>query len=170
MARTSSIRRALAACIVTMGLGMSVAAAQSQQIAPSHLAAAREVVIGSGIVRTFDNFVPQFGAQIMQTIGATRPGLVKQLEDTIVALKPEFDAQKEEIISQTARLFALKMSELELKDVSVFFKSPSGQRYVEAQPEILDDIFQATQDWSQKLSEFMMTRVRQEMAKKGHNL
>jgi hypothetical protein len=153
-----------------MGLGMSVAAAQSQQIAPSHLAAAREVVIGSGIVRTFDNFVPQFGAQIMQTIGATRPGLVKQLEDTIVALKPEFDAQKEEIISQTARLFALKMSELELKDVSVFFKSPSGQRYVEAQPEILDDIFQATQDWSQKLSEFMMTRVRQEMAKKGHNL
>ncbi len=62
------------------------------------------------------------------------------------------------------------MTEAELKDVAAFFKSPSGVKYVQTQPAILDDIVREIATWSQNLSEYILIRARAEMGKRGHQL
>jgi hypothetical protein len=57
-----------------------------------------------------------------------------------------------------------------LKDISNFFKSPSGRRYVETQPILLDDIVNELATWAQNTAEFVMIRARAEMQKRGHEL
>ena len=59
------------------------------------------------------------------------------------------------------------MNEQELKDTAAFFASPSGKKYVEAQPLAFSEIMGAVQDWRQRLSIDILTRAREEMKKKG---
>lgn len=150
--------------------GLALATVPGHAQSPSHLEAAREVLIGSGISRSFDAIAPQFADQVRQTFAATRPEIAKDLDEVLAALKPELDKQREDLVNTTARLFAARLSEPELREVSRFFNSPAGKRYVEVQPVMLDSMFNEMQAWSQKLSEFIVARVREEMKKKGHTL
>lgn len=146
------------------------ASAAAPQISAAHLAAAREVVESSGISRSFTPLVGQFMDQIAGTATRTRPELINDMKAVMTQLKPEFDKQTNEIVDITARIFAGRLSETELKDTAAFFKSASGKKYVETQPIVLDDVVGAMQGWSEKLSTDMMTRVRAEMKKKGHEM
>ena len=145
------------------------APAAQQQFTPSHLAAAREVAIGSGITRSFDSIAPQFYDQIRQN-AVTRPELTKDLDLVLEALKPEMELQKQQMINTAARIFAARMAEAELKDVVAFFKSPSGTKYVQAQPLVLDDLVVEMEQWTQGVADYLMVRTRAEMGKRGHQL
>ncbi|KMO15238.1 hypothetical protein SQ03_17585 [Methylobacterium platani JCM 14648] len=144
-------------------------AASKDPITPTHLALAKEVMLSSGIARSFDSILPAFGEQIKQA-AVTRPELTKDLADVIEKLQPELELQKQRIIDTASRIYANKLTEAELRDIATFFRSPAGKRYVETQPQVLDDMVQAMQTWTQEVSEYMMVRVRAEMGKRGHQL
>jgi hypothetical protein len=137
---------------------------------PAHLALAREVVELSGFAKSFDAVLPEFALRIRQNFAPTRPEIIKDLDDTLVALQPEVVTRRAEMIDRSARLFAARLGEADLRDIVAFFKSPAGQRYVASQPAILDGLFQVMQNWMQTTSDFLLGRVRQEMQKKGHSL
>ncbi|TGD99062.1 DUF2059 domain-containing protein [Methylobacterium nonmethylotrophicum] len=145
------------------------AAPQPGTITPSHLALAKEVMLSSGIARSFDSILPAFGEQIKQA-AVTRPELTKDLNEVIDKMQPELELQKQRIIDIASRIYATKLTEAELREIATFFRSPSGKRYVETQPQVLDEMVQAMQTWTQEVSEYMMVRVRAEMGKRGHQL
>ncbi|SFG92418.1 DUF2059 domain-containing protein [Methylobacterium gossipiicola] len=145
------------------------AANTAPSITPSHLALAREVMLGSGIARSFDSIIPAFSEQIRQN-AVTRPELTKDLDEVLNGLQPEMELQKQAMITTAARIYAARLTEAELADIAAFFRSPAGKRYVETQPQVLDGIVQAMQGWTQEVSEYVMVRVRAEMAKRGHQM
>ncbi|AWN36144.1 DUF2059 domain-containing protein [Methylobacterium radiodurans] len=147
------------------------AAAQPAPAAPNanHLALAREVMLSSGIARSFDSIIPAFADQIRQQ-AVTRPELAKDLNEVLTALGPEMELQKQRMVDTAARIYADKLTEAELKDIAAFFRSPAGKRYVESQPAVLDEMVQAMQNWTQEVSEYVMVRVRAELGKRGHQL
>lgn len=144
-------------------------AAQQPSYTPNHLKLAREVTLSSGIARSFDSILPAFGQQIKQA-AITRPDLTKDLDEVLTGLGPEMEMQKQLMIETAAKIYASRLTEAELTEIVAFFHSPSGKRYVETQPQVLDEIVQAMQTWTQGVSEYMMTRVRAEMGKRGHEL
>lgn len=174
-------RRILAAAAALTIAVPGLAEAQAQKPAPaapaaapagpsaSHLALAREVVLSSGIARSFDSVIPAFAEQIRQQT-VTRPELQKDLNEVLTSLEPEMELQKQRMVTTTARIYAEKMSEPELKEIAAFFRSPAGKRYVETQPVVLDQMVQAMQNWTQEVSEYVMVRVRAEMGKRGHQM
>lgn len=147
----------------------STPAAQTPTITPNHLALAREVMLSSGIARSFDSIIPAFGEQIRQA-AVTRPELAKDLDEVLTGLSPEMELQKQGMIDTAARIYANRLTEAELNEIATFFRSPAGKRYVETQPQVLDEMVQAMQTWTQDVSEYVMVRVRAEMAKRGHQL
>ncbi|GJD78698.1 DUF2059 domain-containing protein [Methylobacterium gregans] len=146
-------------------------AAQPAPAAPNanHLALAREVMLSSGIARSFDSIIPAFADQIRQQ-AVTRPELAKDLNEVLAALQPEMELQKQRMVDTAAKIYADKLTEAELKDIAAFFRSPAGKRYVESQPAVLDEMVQAMQSWTQEVSEYVMVRVRAELGKRGHQL
>jgi hypothetical protein len=147
----------------------STPAAQTPAFTPNHLALAREVMLSSGIARSFDSIIPAFSEQIRQN-AVTRPELTNDLNAVLTSLAPEMEMQKQSMIDTAARIYASRLSEAELGEVAAFFRSPAGKRYVETQPQVLDDMVGAMQTWTQEVSEYIMVRVRAEMTKKGHQL
>ena len=57
-----------------------------------------------------------------------------------------------------------------LLDTAAFFKSDAGQQYVKMQPLVIDKMMQNLDIWNRQMSEDLMSRVREEMRKKGHSL
>jgi hypothetical protein len=106
----------------------------------------------------------------LQQMNVTRPEIRQDLEQVVAILRPEVDQKKQEMIDSTARIFTTRMTEAELKEVAAFYKSPVGQKYVLIQPGVLDDVVRDLSIWSQRTSEFIMDRARQEMSKRGHQL
>ncbi len=144
-------------------------AAQTPAYTANHLALAREVMLSSGIARSFDSVIPAFADRIRQG-AVTRPELTKDLDTVLASLEPEMEMQKQAMIDTASRIYASRLSEAELGEIAAFFRSPAGKRYVETQPQVLDDLVGAMQTWTQDVSEYVMVRVRAEMAKKGHQL
>ncbi len=145
------------------------APAPEPEVSASHLALAREVMLSSGIARSFDSIIPTMADQIRKN-AVTRPDLAKDLDEVLKSLDPEMELQKQRLINIAARIYAKRLTEAELKDIVAFFRSPSGKRYVETQPQVLDDMVGAMQDWTQEVSEYIMVRTRAEMGKRGHQL
>jgi uncharacterized protein len=137
---------------------------------PQQISLGRDVVLYSGIARSFETIVPQYFEQIGSNLTRTRPELIKDLNLVMTQLKPEFDKRVEEMIDTAAKLYATRLTEQQLKDTAAFFKSPSGIAYVQAQPALMGDLFPAMQAWQKQLSEDMVTRIRAEMKKKGHEI
>jgi hypothetical protein len=137
---------------------------------PSHLAAARALVVACGMSRSFSIIIPQFMDQIGSSLTQTRPELIHDLNAVLTGLKPEFDKQADEMVDIAAQIYVKQISEQDLKAAVAFFESPAGKKYVETQPAFLTEVVTAMQGWQGKISTDMMTRVRAEMKKKGHEL
>ncbi len=158
----------LAATSVALFMLASPAFAQTQP-SPSHLAVAREVAVTSGMTRSFDAMVEPFLDQLQQ-MNVTRPEIKQDLEQVVTQIRPELEQQKQKMIDNAARAFASRLSESELKEIAAFYKSPTGVKYVQIQPGILDDIVRDLAVWTQQTSQFVMNRAREEMGKRGHQL
>lgn len=139
-------------------------------LAASHLAAARDVVIGSGIAGSFEGIYPEFIARMTQSLGATRPDVLKDLDVALKSIKGEADKRIEDMIMSSARIFADMMTEADLKQVAVFYASDVGKKFNTARPAAIDRIFNILQPWSIKTSDELYTVLRAEMKKKGHDI
>ncbi len=136
----------------------------------THIAKARQLILATGISRSFQIIIPEFMDQIGNTLTQSRPELVHDMGIVLVQLKPEFEHQSDEMIDQSARIYATLLSEKDIDDILAFFDSEAGKRYVGAQPLFLNQLVSGMQAWQQKISINMMARVREEMKKKGHDL
>jgi hypothetical protein len=166
---------------LTLGAALFAAsAARAQQPAPAAsanapasaaaLAAARGLVVASGMARSFSVVIPQYMDQIGTSLTQTRPELIRDLNEVLTRLQPEFDKQADEMIGLAAQIYVKQMSEADLTSALAFFQSPAGKQYVATQPAFLTEVVAAMQGWQGRISTDMMTRVRAEMKKKGHEL
>ncbi|MGI6245699.1 MAG: DUF2059 domain-containing protein [Pseudochelatococcus sp.] len=164
---------ALAAGILLSPMARAQAPAPDLPSAPalaqSHVEVAREVVVLSGIARTFDGMLPTFADQVRQ-LYITRPEISADLNAVLDQLRPELDARKEDILTAAARILASRINEENLTEIRAFFRSTAGQQYVATQPLVLDDLFAAMNTWVGEVSGFLVERVREEMRKKGHDV
>ena len=135
----------------------------------SQVAAARDLVLSSGMARSFAPMVPQLADQIIPMLTRTRPELKANLTEVLTGLEPDFTKKGEEMIDIAAHIYARRMTEPELKTAAAFFSSDIGKKYVAVQPEMLDELVVAMQSWTQQLSTYMMQRVHDEMKKKGQD-
>ena len=138
-------------------------------IPPSQFAAARALVIASGLSRSFEGTVSELKRQLTATVTNTRPDLAADLNVVMQQLAPEFDQQSDAMINDAARIYASAMTERDLKDAADFFNSPVGKRFVDSEPLIITNVDAVMTQWSQEVSRDMMDSVREAMKKKGHD-
>ena len=119
----------------------------------SAVEAGRQLVIASGMARSFEPMVPQLSGQIVPMLTKTRPELKANLTATLDQLQPEFKKKGEEMNTLAGKIYARSMSEQELRDAAAFFNSPVGKKYVQVQPIMLDQLVVGMQAWTQDLSD-----------------
>ena len=76
----------------------ATAVAPAVTISETHLAVAREVVLGSGLARTFEGMIPQIADQIRSGYSRTRPDIIKDMEEVLKVIVADLSKQTDLIM------------------------------------------------------------------------
>lgn len=143
------------------------APALSADLTQAQIDLGKQLVVANGAAKTFDNIFASLLTQTQRSATQTRPELTKQVEESLNALRPEFEARKDEMVTIAGKIFATDLTEQEMKDSLAFFNTPTGKKYVTAQPTMLNKLVAVTQAWQKVVSTDMIERLRAELKKKN---
>jgi uncharacterized protein len=159
----------LGAAILVLALA-SIGPASAQQPSAAALATAKELLSVKGSMSIYDPLVNGIVEKAKLIFLRTNPMLGKDLNEVAAKLRAEYGPRIAEVVNETARLYALRFSEQELKDALAFYKSPVGRKLVAEEPAIAEQSMKWTAAWADKLSEEVVGKMRGEMKKRGHEI
>ena len=158
------------AVVLALALAATTVCAQAQQPSAATLASARELMELKGVKGLVEPVVVGVVNQTTGTILQTNPGLSKDLDEVSAQLRTEYQPRIAEMTNEIVKLYAARFTEQELKEAVAFYKTPTGKKILTEEPKILDETYARIQQWANRLQDEVMTRVRAEMKKRGHNL
>ena len=156
--------------MLAFGLIVLAGSAQAQQPSAASVSMAKELIALKGATTMYDPVVRGVVEQAKIVLLRTNPMLSKELTEVTAKLHAEYAAKIHELRELVARVYAARFSEQELKDALTFYKTPLGKKLIQQEPQILDQSMREVQTWGDKLSEEVISRMRAEMKKKGHDL
>jgi hypothetical protein len=151
-------------------LVVSAPGAAQQKPSPSAIAAARELLVLKGGDLPFNPVVYNVVERVKSVFLPTNPNLSKEINEVGEKLKKEFEPKRVELLNDIARMYAEQFSEQELKALITFYKSPLGRKMVTDEPKIINQSLRYVENWGNELSDEVLSKFREEMKKKGHDL
>jgi uncharacterized protein len=158
-----------AAALLVLALA-SIGQAAAQQPSAGALSAAKELLSVKGAMKIYDPLVNGIVERAKLVFLRTNPMLGKDLNEVAASLRAEYAARIGEVVNETARLYAVRFSEQELKDALAFYKSPLGRKLVAEEPGLAEQSMKWAGAWADKLSEEIVGRMRADMKKRGHEI
>jgi hypothetical protein len=149
---------------------VSLSPAQAQQPTPSAIALAKEIIVLKGANAIYDPVIPDIVSRARSMFLGANPLLGKDLGEVATKLQAEFNPRSAEPINDSAKVYASKFTEQELKDVLAFYKSPLGRKVITQEPVILDESSASVDQWANKLATEVIAKFRTEMRRRGHEI
>lgn len=143
------------------------APARADGPSPAAIELANRIIADLGLKASVDLIVPVLFGEFEKNIVVNRPELKDPLHQVLVSLVPEFSKGEPAVLADVAHVMATKMTEPELKEVAAFYETPTGQKFVQNEPAFIAELQISGRNWRQKLSNDLLTRVREELKKKG---
>ena len=163
-------RTLCAAAIACLAFAHDVRAQTAAQPSAASVALAREVVEAKGALNMFDSVIVGVIEYHKNVLLQSNPNLQKDLNDVATRLSTEFAPRRANLHAEIARAYASRFTEQELKEILAFYKTPLGKKLIVEEPKGVDDATKRVDEWANKFAEEVLTRIRAEMKKKGHNL
>jgi hypothetical protein len=158
------------ALLIVCGSLLPAGMAAAQQPTAAAVSMAREVLEVKGALNMFEPIVPGVIETAKNLFVQQSPNLQKDLTEAAATLRTQLAPRTNELKEEIAKIYAARFTEAELKEALVFFKSPLGKKLLVEEPRFVEASLNRAQDWSNRLSEDVMGKIRAEMKKKGHNL
>jgi hypothetical protein len=158
------------AVLVAIGLLAATSlTARADEPSAAALSLASTVIADIGLKASVDSFVPSLFNEMERNISGLHPEMQSSLHETLVALLPEYTKTEDSVLADVAHVLASKMTEQDLRDTQTFFESPVGKKYIATQSVLLQELSISAAVWRRQVSADLLTRVREEMKKKGYN-
>ena len=163
--KTSLMLAALstAVCVLTY-------TADAQDITAEHLGAARDAMVASRSTTIFDTILPDMVAETTALFTRSNPALAPLIEEVTLKVGLEFAQDRPLLDQRMARIWAERFTQEELEAISEFLTSDIGEKFARLSPEIAQLQASTARAWIDELSTRFVTRVRDEMAERGHQL
>ena len=167
MSVIQAIKRATRLAAVAAALVAFGPAAHSQQPSAAAMATAKEIVAVTGATTLFNPLISGVVEQAKLLFLQQNPGLSKELNEVAAKMRNDLAPRFDELVNDVARNYATFFTEQELKDVLAFYKTPAGNKLISGQPKVFDASMKFAQEWSIKLSDEVIAKMRDELKKRG---
>ncbi len=155
--------------IVTL-LGASPAATQPAPAPADSLAAARELVVTMRASDQLKTILPLLMQQLKPAIVQNRPEVAKDYDAMIPHMLEIMNSKLTAFAEAVAGIYAHNFSADELRQVTAFYKSPIGQKFLEKMPVITKESLTMGNKFGQEIATELRNRMIEELRKKGHNI
>ncbi|HET7714683.1 MAG TPA: DUF2059 domain-containing protein [Bauldia sp.] len=160
----SRTRIALAALAMAFSLGGQAIA---QEVSQSHLDAALEAVKSAGAARGFDSVLPALADRVKSRLIRVRPDLHQEISAIVEQVALQLTTRRADLDQAVAKVWAKNFTEDELVTIAEFYRSPTGQKFAEIGPRVIQDSLRAVEAWSTRVGEELYEMSREELTKQG---
>ncbi len=165
-----TLRRLTAALVLSGAAVLSALPAQAQQeISPEHLAKAREYVDMTDHAQVYETTLVELGLRVMRVMIQEDPSLRDPLINSIQTVYDNYLANRDPLYDQFARIYAIRFSPDELDEILAFYNTDVGQKLLEENETINDDLETVLTIWSRNTAQEFLARVRAELRNQGYN-
>jgi len=144
--------------------------AAAPQPSPGALLLAKQIVQVKGVKDVFQPIVRGVVQKSRDLFLQTNFMWSKDLNEVAFNVEKEFNPRVTELVDASARIYATHFTEQELRDLLAFYQSPLGQKALAQEPKVLDESMVYAGTWADNLSQEVMTAMRIEMKKRGHDM
>ncbi len=162
--------------LVTIAAGMltavfvSVAPAYPQSAPPEAMAAARELVEAARTIDQFKTLLPLISQQLKPAIVQGRPAVERDYDKIMPLVLEAANAQVSQFADAIAAIYASNFSADELRQVTAFYRTPTGRKFLEKTGVIAQQSMALGQKFGQQLMQDLESRLKDELRKRGHNI
>jgi len=135
---------------------------------PANLAAARELVQDMRATDQFKVLLPTIMQALKPAFVQGRPEMEKEFNAILPAINEVAVRRVNELAEALAVIYASNFSVGEIRDIAAFYRSPTGQKFLERQPVIAHESVVAGQRWAQTLSSELREAISDQLRKRGH--
>jgi len=142
--------------------------ARAQQVTPESLAASRELMELTNANQSLDQMIMMLAPQLSQLLEQANPQqgqLVRQIVDEMVI--PELRKSIPEAVDSAATIYARTFTQAELNQVIAFYKTPTGQKFIDRMPGLMTELSQAGQEWGQRAAIKALQDLAPKLREKG---
>jgi hypothetical protein len=142
----------------------------SPAIDPERLAAARDLLQATNTEAQFSTVIPMMFGQLKQSIPPSGPKMQEELDKVFAEIQTQFIERRTEVLDQIAILYAQKFTAEEMKALADFYRSPIGQKFIAAVPELTAEAMKMGNIWGRRIAMDAERKVREEMRRRGFEL
>jgi uncharacterized protein len=170
-----SLRHVMAALIALGMIGLAKPAASQTpvpppQVSPAQLLLAKQIVEIKGVKAMFEPLVRGVVVKTRDSVLQTNFMWAKDINEIAANIEKDYEPRSSELVDATARFYASHFTEAELKSLLSFYQSPLGQKMLVEEPKALDESMAYAGSWGDDLSVDVMSKLRAEMKKRGHDM
>jgi uncharacterized protein len=156
---------ALAVCLLFAALP-----ARAQAPSPEAMAAAHDLIVTMRAADYFKAIMPAIMQSMKPAIVQNRPEVERDYDAVMPLLLEGMNARVNEIIDQIAAIYARNFTAEELREVTAFYRGPTGQKFVQKLPAITQESMVVGQRFGQAVGGEIRARMIDELRKRGHNI
>jgi uncharacterized protein len=164
-----AMRNVVAVLVALTAFGIAGPAA-AQTPSPGAMLIAKQIVQLKGVESIMGPIARGVVEKVKNSVMQTNFMFQKDIDEITGQLHKEFDGRSAELVDATARNYALRFSEPELKQILTFYQSSVGQKMIVQEPQIIDESLKQADGWADNLSVDVMAKLRSEMKKRGHDI
>lgn len=160
-----SRRLAVAFGALVLAAGATLPAA-AQEIAGTHLAAARSVVTALRATEEFDIILPSAAqalkAELIQKNPDLQATIIEVVDQTAIALA----ARRGDLEREVATIYARAFTEAELTEIATFYNSDAGKKLLTDSPLVTRDVLRAADIWQNGIARDLAQQVGEELERR----
>jgi uncharacterized protein len=171
--------RYVAAALIALAMvgGAQSASAQgappptaARQPSPGALLLAKQIVEIKNVKGVFQPMIVGVVQKTRDAVMQTNFMWSKDINEIAANLQKQYEPRVTELVDATAKIYATHFTEQELKDLLTFYQSPLGQKMLTEEPKVLDESMVNAGNWADNLAIDVMSSMRAEMKKRGHDM
>ena len=139
--------------------------AQAQEIAESHLKAARAAVTAIKATDQFDTILPRAAENLRAELLRKDPNLVDQINSVVNDKTVLLAGRRADLETEAARAYARVFTEEELNGITTFYTSTAGQKLLSDGPIVVRELIKAANIWQEGIARDLSSEVGKELFK-----
>lgn len=160
----STIRSSFFAAAVAVGAILATSATvPAQEIAQSHLAAARAAVAATKASDPYDAILFTAAQELKQQLIQKDPNLSDKIIQIVDQKTLDIAPRRGDLETEIATVFARAFSEQELTEIANFYKTPAGQKFLSNNPIVVREMNNAVEIWQRGVARDLAQNVGKEL-------
>lgn len=157
-------------CAALVAAMLSAAPVGAQELAPEHLELARKYIDLTDSSQLYEVTIVKVGIDTMRTLVSQNPEVLEQLEAAIGETIKQYRPRKSELMDQFARLYTLRFTMEELRQIVVFYDSEVGRKLSKENFVINQQLGTVLKIFEQNLRTEFFAKVRATLREQGIDL